>query len=266
VKYSFMTFSTPELDWDEVLDLAARLGYDGVEPRIVAKHRHGIETDLDAAGRAEAKRKAAERGVAIACVATSCRFADPETTGANVADALEAIDLAADLGCPRIRVFGGQLGKGIERAEAIRVVSDALESVASRAAERGVDVCMETHDDWCDPKHVAAVMERVGHPNITVNWDILHPVRNDLATVDESFDLLRPWIRHVHVHDYDVKPMGNLVPIGTGYVDHCRAVALLEKIGYDGFLSGEWINWADPYETHLPRELATLRGYETSRA
>ena len=33
------------------------------------------------------------------------------------------------------------------------------------------------------------------------------------------------------------------------------------EIDYPGFISGEWINW-EPYEQHLPRELATLKGYE----
>ena len=35
------------------------------------------------------------------------------------------------------------------------------------------------------------------------------------------------------------------------------------SISYDGYISGEWINWEDPYEVHLPRELATLKRYES---
>ena len=36
----------------------------------------------------------------------------------------------------------------------------------------------------------------------------------------------------------------------------------LTSIPFEGYLSGEWINWHDPYEKHLPRELRTLRRYE----
>lgn len=259
-----MTFSTPTLSFDEVLDLACTYGYDGVEPRIAADHAHGIELDLSQEGRDEAKEKAEEKGIVIACVATSCKYADPATVEENVQTTLGAIDLASDLGSSRIRVFGGKLGEGLDRAKAVEVVAEALSSVAERASARGVYVCMETHDDWCDPEHVAQVMKRVDHPYIAVNWDILHPVRTDLATEDESFRILKPWIRHVHVHDYDVKPLGNLTPLGTGYVNHRRAVELLASVGYDGFLSGEWINWSDPYDRHLPRELATLKEYEAS--
>jgi sugar phosphate isomerase/epimerase len=52
-----------------------------------------------------------------------------------------------------------------------------------------------------------------------------------------------------------------LVPIGQGSIDHRKALELLKSIDYQGFLSGEWIAW-EPYEIHLPRELATLKGYE----
>lgn len=261
MKYSFMTFSCPQLSLDEVLSLAKRTGYDGVEPRVVSNHKHGIETDTNAAKRREIKNKFAESGIAACCVATSCRYADPATAQTMIDEAFRCIDLAADIGAPTIRVFGGQLGEGLSREEGIEQVAKSLASVADHAADRGVTVCMETHDAWCDPKNVAAVMKQVNHPAIAVNWDIMHPVRTENATIDESFDALKPWIKHLHIHDAS-KETGKLIAIGKGFIDHERAIELLQTISYDGYLSGEWIGWADPYEVHLPRELVTLKGYE----
>lgn len=261
MKYSFMSFSCPQLSLDEMLSLAKRIGYDGIEPRIVSGHKHGIELDADAAMRRESRRKAADSGIALCCVATSCRYADPASTQQNVDETLRCIDLAADVGAPRIRVFGGRIGGGIDREEAIEVVAKSLLSVADHASERGVTVCMETHDDWRDPKHVAEVMNRVNHPSICVNWDVMHPVRGGFATMDQAFETLKPWIRHLHVHDAS-KGTDKLVPIGEGAYDHRRVIELLPSISYDGYISGEWINWDDPYEIHLPRELATLKRYE----
>ncbi len=40
-----------------------------------------------------------------------------------------------------------------------------------------------------------------------------------------------------------------------------EAVQLLQAVPYTDYLSGEWINW-EPWETHLPRELAVMEGYE----
>ena len=262
MKYSFMSFSCPDLSLDDMLALAKRLGYDGVEPRVSAKHQHGIETDLAAAGRAVARAKSAEAGVPLCCVATSCRYADPETTQEHVDETLRSIDLAADIGAPRIRVFGGSIAKTLDRDGAIEHVAAALRSVADHAVARGVVVCMETHDDWCDPEHVAAVMRLVDHPGIAVNWDIMHPVRRVGATMDQAYQALRQWVKHIHFHDGStVDGKSTLVPIGEGDIDHKRAVELLKADGYPDYLSGEWIGW-EPYEVHLPRELATISDYD----
>lgn len=262
MKYAFMSFSCPDLEFGAMLDLARRAGYDGVEPRITEGHRHGVEPEASPSARAALKQKAADAGVAVCCIATSCSYADPKHSERQVAETRQAIDLAADLGAPRIRVFGGQLAPGLRRWEAIRLLAESLGSVAAQAARRGVTVCLETHDDWCDPAHVAELMRRVHHPAIAVNWDIMHPGRAPGATVDEAFALLRPWIRHVHFHD-GIERDGRIAyaALGSGQVDTRRAVELLEDAGYDGYLSGEWIGW-EPAEQHLPRELKAIKAYQ----
>lgn len=262
-----MTFSCPTASWDEVLKMATTYGYDAVEPRIGSGQSHGVETDADAATRT-ARRAAAEKaGIAMAAVACSARYADPTTTEENVQLTLDAIDLAADIGAKRLRVFGGKLGEGMSREDAIKHVADALTSVAPRARERGVYVCVETHDDWCDPKHVAAMLERASDEFIACNWDIMHPVRVAGSTMDEAYNILKPWIHHCHIHDGITTDDGKLemVPIGEGAIDHRRALELLEADGYDGYMSGEWINW-QPAEEHLPREIKLMRDIEKAIA
>ena len=266
MKYAFMSFSCPELNLDEFIAVAKRFGYDGIEPRISEKHKHGIELDATPEARRVAREKAQAAGIAICCVATSCVYADPTKADQMVADTLRAIDLAGEVGSPRIRVFGGAMPKDSSRDEAVDEVAKSLESVAAHAAARGVTVCMETHDDWCNPAHVAAVMRRVNHPAIAVNWDIMHPIRQGGATMDSAFDALKLWIRHVHFHDgHTAGGKLELCPIGQGDIDHKRAVQLLKDAGYQGYLSGEWIAW-EPYETHLPRELAAMKRYERETA
>jgi sugar phosphate isomerase/epimerase len=259
MKYAFMTFSTPQLTWAEVLDTAKRFGYDGVEPRLDAKHRHGVEVAAPDEQRVAIRALAAEKGIAIACLATSLAFADPAKTDEMIQSARARIDLAGDLGAPAIRVFGGKIPEKVTREDAIELVANSVRAVADQAAERGVALCMETHDDWCDPVQVAAVLRRANHPAVAANWDIMHPILRGGATMESAFESLKPWIRHLHVHDGGED--GKLTPIGQGKIDHRRALALLKQIKYQGFISGEWIDW-EPYETHLPRELAALKQCE----
>lgn len=253
-----MSFSTPSLSLTEMLHTARRYGYQGIEPRLDAKHAHGVEVTTDAEQRKVIREQAREAGVELACLATSLRYADPSIAESMVSDTHERIDLAADVGAPVIRVFGGKIAEGLTREQAIELVAQSLAKVANHAARRGVTVCVETHDDWCAPADVAAVLRRVDHPAVAVNWDIMHPVRTAKVSIDSAFETLKPWIRHLHIHD----GIGSeLAPIGTGTIDHRRVIELLKGLGYTGFLSGEWINW-EPYEVHLPRELAAMKAYE----
>ena len=198
-----------------MLLLVERLGYDGIEPRIEASHNHGIEMDTSPEERKATAQRASDSPIDLCCVATSRRYSDPEAAERQVADTLRCIDLAADIGSPRLRVFGGSIPDGVSREQAVDLVAQCLQSVADYALERGVTICMETHDDWCNPDHVAEVMRRVDHPAIAVNWDVMHPVRAANWTVDRSFETLRPWICHLHVHDgtqdqgrLELRPMG----------------------------------------------------------
>jgi sugar phosphate isomerase/epimerase len=263
MRYAFMSFSAPTASFEQLLDLARRFGYEGIEPRMDADHAHGIELTASQADRGRFRDAAEQAGVAIACLATSLRYADP----AGLDDAISAsgprIDLAGDIGASALRVFGGAIPEGIRRDQAIETVAEALRALADHAARRGVTICLETHDDWCDPSHVAEVLGRVDHPAVGANWDIMHPPRTGKASVEESFGALAPWIRHLHVHDGQFGQELQFAPIGTGDVDHARAIELLVEAGYEGFVSGEWINWQAP-EDHLPREIATLRRLEAA--
>jgi sugar phosphate isomerase/epimerase len=254
-----MSFSTPKLTLKESLDAAKRFGYEGFEPRLDSGHGHGLEPGVSAAFLKEARAMAEERGVEFACIATSCKFADPAIKKEQIDAGKRAVDLAGALGCRAIRVFGGQIPAGLSREKAIEVMAGSAAELAAYAKDAGVAVCMETHDDWCDPAAVSAVAKQSG---AFVNWDIMHTVLTAGYTAEKSFELLKPYIRHVHIHD-GYRDGKNLVftAIGKGKVDHAAPISLLKKAGYGGFLSGEWINW-EPGEVHLPREIALLKALE----
>ncbi|MFP4381106.1 MAG: sugar phosphate isomerase/epimerase family protein [Candidatus Sumerlaeia bacterium] len=268
MRYAFMSFSTPRASLDEMIEIARRYGYSGIEPRIQANHAHQIEFDASPRFRLEVREKAMLNEVAICCVATSCTFSDPENNSEMIDDAKRAIDLTSDIGALCVRVFGGAIPEKLNQEQCLELITLSLQSLATHAASRAVTVCLETHDDWCDPRRVAEIMRRVGHPNIAVNWDIMHPVRKGFATIEESFTLLRPWIRHLHVHDgvsHADRPGVRYTPIGEGEIDHLQAIELLQAAEYQGFISGEWIHYC-PWEEHLPREIAQLRDYEKKAA
>ncbi len=269
MRYSFMTFSSPDLGLRNVLALARRLGYDGIEPRSAAKHAHGVEIDAPTAWRSDARRAIADSGVALACIATSLKYADTARGGAGASERIEEtmryVELARDLGCGRLRVFGGQIPAGVSRQAATDAVAACLREVARRAAGSGVTVCVESHDDWCTPARPGP-----GHGTGRFARD-----RRELGHHASRADRRRHHGGRV-AHAGPLDPArararrrqgstgtSSSHPIGKGRIDHVAALGLLKAAGFDGFVSGEWIAW-EPYEIHLPRELAALKAIEAS--
>ncbi len=270
MKYSFMSFSAPEAELSDLLNLAVKHGYDGLEPRIDAEHAHRIETSMPAGERDRAKKLAADSGIEIGCLGTSLQFAIEAQADATVAHAREAIDLAADLDCPALRVFGGQFSEGVTREQAAAQCAVGLSAVADYARGRGVVLAFETHDAWTDPTEVISVLQRVDHPSVRVNWDVMHPLRQSGLPVAEAFEMLKDWIVHVHVHDGSLDPENVcILPMGTGEIDHQAAIGLLKQAGYSGFISGEWILSVMPEDfqtiAHLGTEIAKLKEYEAQQ-
>jgi len=257
-----MSFSCPDASLGEMLSLAQEFGYDGVEPRTGRIHAHGIELDTGTDDRKRILDSARAHGVTFSCLAIGSRFANPAVAETGLAEAQAGIRLARDLESGFVRVFGGQMAVGDKREDAIRRIARSLQTLAPLARDCGVTVCFETHDDWCDPAHVAAVMEEVDDPAIGVNWDVMHPVRTRLTTMEESYRILRPWIRHVHIHDGTCNLDAlEFKAFGEGEYDLDTVFRALLKDRYDGTLSGEWINW-EPARDHLPREIERMRALE----
>ncbi len=254
-----MTFSAPNATLDEVFAIAREYGYKGIELRLDSKHAHGVETRLTADERRAVAKTFAASDVTVCALACSCRFADAAANAEQISTAKDVVDLAADIGVPIVRVFGGKIPDGVTRDAAADAIVTALSEIGRHIGERDVTVCLETHDDWRDPHAVADVIRRVGHDRIAINWDVMHPVRAGFS-LDDAFETMKPWIKYVHIHD---TTSGDelFAPIGAGIVDHKRVLELLHGLPYDGFLSGEWINWGE-YPEYLGREIGVMKRYE----
>lgn len=263
MKLSFMTFATPDWDLSKILTAAIRYDYDGLEPRAEAGHKHGIELETTKKQRKEIKAMFADTGVAHLCLATSRTYSMPEADkrAESVELTKKYIDLAHDTGAPCIRVFGGGTPPDADFSEVKKYVAEALRECAEHAKGSGVYVCFETHDGYINANDAAEVVRLADSPQAAINWDFMHPCTAGM-TIPEAFDVLKPYIRHCHLHDGVRKENGgwDLVLMGEGQIDHNEAIQLLKTINYEGALSGEWIAFK-PAEELLPHEAQVLRGY-----
>jgi sugar phosphate isomerase/epimerase len=265
MKLSFMTWVCPDWDVNQILTAAIRYGYDGVEPRVEAKQRHGIDLDTTKKQRKEFRSQFADCGIEMSCLATSRTFssADAAERGESVELACRYIDLAADLGCAHIRVFGGAIPEGVSREEAHKYVAESLRRCGEHVGDREVYVCLETHDHFSRAADAAETVRLAAHPKVGIVWDVMHPFRAG-DSMEVAFEAVKPFVRHCHIHDGQLPegPGGpvELALMGEGDIPHDEAIRLLAGMSFQGHLSGEWISFLPPDEV-LPHDERVLRGY-----
>lgn len=270
MRLSFMTFACPQWTFDEVLAAARRHGYEGIEPRLDSGHAHGLEVALDAAGRRRVREQAAAAGVELCCLATSLQFIHTEPAArAKLADEAAArIALAADLGVPGLRVFGGPLPPGVGLAEGVAAAGQNLRAAGEVAAAAGVELWVETHDTLSRGVDCAAAVAAAGHPAVAVNWDVMHPYRHG-EPLETTLTALAGRIRHAHWHDALARAdTVAIVPFGAGELPLEAMLAALVAAGYTGYLSGEWFGdqLGAPPEVALGHFATATRGLLESGA
>jgi sugar phosphate isomerase/epimerase len=270
IKLAFMSSTCPEWSFEQMVDAAKRYGYDGVDLRVEWKHHHGLELDSTKEARRRARQYAADQGIAIACVALSTRFARAaaEERAAEVEGVKRYAELAADLGAKVMRVFGGPIPQGHTMHDLRPSTAAALGQAAAAAEPFGVTPCLETHDAHNNPADVAWIVEHANHQNVGVVWHPAHHLRLGIP-VDDAYGMIGKWVRHLHLQDW---PKGGLpagerpgfLPIGEGDNHLARVFELLQRGGFDGYASNEWIikqhSELNPDE-HLPRASKHLHAW-----
>jgi len=212
---------------DKLIEVTEKYGYDGIEFRA-GVGPHGVELTATAAQRAEIKKRMAASRVAVAGIGTSCRFEslDPAEREKQVEDAKAYIDLAADVGSPRIRVFGNSFPKGADKNEVIKNVGDCLREIGEHAAKSRVDCNLELHGDFSYWEYTLRAVQIANHPRIGVVYNC-NTSEIAYGSIGQFLEPIKPYLRHVHMHELE-----NVYPY--------QALFRFEKnIGYTGYNSVE---------------------------
>ncbi len=142
-----------------------------------------------------------------------------------------------------MRFFGGPRDRRQEFIAVVDYVADGFAQVLEHAADHGVVLMLETHDDWCASAPVRAVIEQVAHPNLKVSWDFMH-LQRMLEKPEESFRILGEYTHLTHAHDGYIAD-GKLHvsdTMGSGLFDHVMLLRLLSEAGFSGYFSVEVIH------------------------
>jgi sugar phosphate isomerase/epimerase len=264
--YSFWRYrDDTKLPIEKCIDLAAEMGFDGVE--ILHVQMAGKESN-DYLQRL--KRQAFTLGLDLCGFSTHQGFVSPDADvrRKNIDHTLHCIELAYKLGIPTIRVNTGRWGttknfdelmknRGIEpRLEGysdeagFEWVIDSFEKCLKKAEECGVILGLENH--WGlgrTADGVLRVVNAIKSPWLAVTLD----TGNFLDDQYAQYEKLAPHAVLVQAKTY----FGG----GTWYtldIDYARVAEMLKKHAYRGYISLEFEGKED-FNTAVPKSLELLR-------
>lgn len=270
--YSYWHFRTAKVPIETVMDRASELGVAGVD----VLHRQmelGERAPLDAAGRAylrRLKRHAFRAGLEICCVSTHQSFVKPkpDELTVEVEHTKKCIELAAELGCPCIRINTGRWGttrsfdalmanRGIEpvlpghtEEEGFKWCLEGITRCLPKAEECGVVLALENH--WGLARTAEGLLRILN--SITSPWlGGLMDTGNFLEDPYRQLEAMAPKTVYVQAKTYH----GG----GEWYtldLDYPRIATILDRAGYRGWVGLEMEGKEDA-ATAVPKSLATLR-------
>ena len=163
----------------------------------------------------------------------------------RVAEFQESVELALEyavaLGVRQLHCMAGIVPPGVSREQARETFLANLKFAADKLHPRAMRVLIEPINSYDVPgyflngsQQAADIIADCGAPNIFLQYDIYHTQRME-GGVAESLRALFPLIRHVQLADVPDRHEP-----GTGAVNFPQLFALLDELGYDGWVGCEY--------------------------
>lgn len=238
-------------DWDvaAIIKNCEANGFEAVELRTT--HKHGVEPSLGKAQRAEVRKRFADSKVRLLSLGTACEYHSPDAgvVKKHIEETLSFIELARDLGCLGVKVRPNGIPKEVPEEKTIAQIGAALRECGKAAGGAGVEVWVEVHGkDSSHPPRCAEMMKACDHGSVGLCWNSNPTDLMGGKSVKPAFDLLKPWIRNVHINElWNDYPWRELF-------------TLLREAGYQRYTLAEIQDTSDPlrlmkYYRGLWREL-----------
>jgi sugar phosphate isomerase/epimerase len=247
-------FREGPMDLDRFIDWAAELKLDAVD-LLDSRCYAWLWRDFAAQSKA-LPSKIASAGLRLAAYGCGNNFAQPDDAALDeqVRIVHRAIDEAAQLGAPALRIFGGyheQTGgkSGITYANGFAAVLRGIERCLPEAEKRGVVLALENHGRL--PGHgyeIAAILDHFDSPWLRCMFDCANFQGNNMDEPEDplhALSLLRGRIVHAHVKDFGpaVARKDRRIEAyvaGEGTVPLRQILGELERDGYEGYCSLEY--------------------------
>jgi sugar phosphate isomerase/epimerase len=246
LRLAYSTVACPDWTLERVVEQAKAMDYAGVELRTLGEGAAArLASDPAKHDPTVVRKLFADAGVTPACLSTSVclHHADASAARAALAQTARAMELAAAIGCPAVRVFATQLLPGEHRNAVMQRVAGRIAPLADKGGELGVQLLFENAGAFTTARDWWTLLDLARHPMAGMCWNVANA-----AVVGEgpavSVSTLHSRIRMAKVKDLSISGTGGdggrLQALGDGDVPVASFIKRLMGIGFDGYVSVEW--------------------------
>jgi sugar phosphate isomerase/epimerase len=242
---SYSTLGCPQWPLAQILDFGTSRGYQGIEIRGILGELNLVKVPgfNSASNIKVTKRQFADKNLKIVNLGASAEMhhADPVKRKSNLDGGKAFITLAAELGCPYVRVFPNALPADKDRTATLDLIASGLKELGDFAKGTGVTVLMESHGDLVHPEDILYILKQADSQQIALVWDIYNMWTVTHEAPAKIFASLRPYIRHTHIKDgIKVNGKEQYQLLGKGEAPVAEAIRVLKQANYAGYYSFEW--------------------------
>ncbi|HET6444509.1 MAG TPA: sugar phosphate isomerase/epimerase family protein [candidate division Zixibacteria bacterium] len=273
MKLAFSTLACPSWSWEQSIEAARSLGYDGIEWRLISGEL--VDASFSAETCHRINNAMAAAGLSTCALDTSIQLAvgPGGERDSRIAEARGMLVLAEALGTDLLRVFSGEFPENTNEEQALPWIVTVLKAIIPEAERRGVRLALEVHTFDGRGKNVSGVsdsllcrkiVDRLDTPSVGILWDVGNPLEEE-ETVEGTWDNVKGRLLYLHLKDMKPRPGSGweYVATGEGKVPLGAIIRLLSDSGFQGWLSYEWEKKWHPElsepEVALPQHIRYLK-------
>ena len=253
MKLGLCTIAFREKPLEEVVNIAADYGFDGIE--IWGKEPH-MPPNFDAEYVQKVREMVLAKGLSVSALGS---YVNPLMPWYQ-RHLEEAFKIAQGLRTNLVRIWpGGGPSKTISPDDK-RMINFRLTSLTQWAQFRQLTLGLEMHNNNLSDS-IGSTLELIKNVELPALKTYYQPFFG--SNGDDPYDAaqkLAPYIVNVHAQNADAS--GNGCPIADGVVDYAKVIEILNSHRYEGYLEVEFVHGGDKLEA-LQRDrdyLASLVG------
>lgn len=263
MKLSFSTLATPTADITEIVKLASKFGYQGIDLRIAEKF--GELSPKATAEQVKHVRRTIEAEnlkIAGAFCYNRAGTEDPASWRIMEDSILELLNLANDLGTPSIRIGTGNPRTAADPEDYYKRTAEVINNVIAKD-NSGIQLHIQNHSGAYDVTQSYKLVTMVNNPRFRLVFSPEHCIVEN-ENLEEVFAMAKEITAQMHISDIiiegekhrEVFPGEGMTPIKEAY----------EAIGgrnFNGWLTFKWEKQWNP--DILPAEVALPKFIEYAK-